>query len=130
MNPHAIDRLVDEIARLFKPEQIILFGSYASGVPTLDSDVDLLILMPHRGPGYLAASRVRVAVEVDFAMDLLVYSPAELRKRVAMNDFFLTDIIEHGLVLHDSNDRRVGEQGRRRLRRRLHPAAITKAQPV
>ena len=37
------------VAREFKPEKIILFGSYAYGRPTLDSDVDLVVVMPHRG---------------------------------------------------------------------------------
>lgn len=42
--PQGIDRLVSEL----KPEKIILFGSYAYGNPTPDSDVDLLIVMRTR----------------------------------------------------------------------------------
>lgn len=30
----------------FRPQKIILFGSYAYGKPTADSDVDLLVIMP------------------------------------------------------------------------------------
>jgi len=44
----AIKKFTDEIARRFKPEKIILFGSYAYGKPTPDSDVDLLVLLPHQ----------------------------------------------------------------------------------
>ena len=33
------------IIQKFNPEKIILFGSYAWGKPTTDSDVDLLIIM-------------------------------------------------------------------------------------
>ena len=127
---HAIEVLADEIARKFAPERIYVFGSYASGAPTEDSDVDLLIVMAHRGPGYEGACRVRLAVDVDFPMDVIVCSPARLKRRLVMGDSFLSDIVERGLVLHDSNDRRVGEQGRRRLRRRLHSATVAKAQPV
>ena len=43
----AIKRFADEVARRFKPEKIILFGSYAYGQPTPDSDVDLLVVMPY-----------------------------------------------------------------------------------
>ena len=39
--PQAIKRIVSEL----KPEKIILFGSYAYGNPTPDSDVDLLVIM-------------------------------------------------------------------------------------
>src|ERR1043165_2412182 len=35
------------LAREFHPRKIILFGSYAYGTPTKDSDVDLLVIMPH-----------------------------------------------------------------------------------
>jgi predicted nucleotidyltransferase len=34
------------IAREFRPQRIILFGSYAYGRPTEDSDVDLLVVIP------------------------------------------------------------------------------------
>jgi predicted nucleotidyltransferase len=36
--------LAERIAREFAPERIILFGSYAYGTPTEDSDVDLLVV--------------------------------------------------------------------------------------
>jgi predicted nucleotidyltransferase len=126
----AILHAVDEIARRFKPERVILFGSYAWGTPTEDSDIDLLVIKRYIGPSYIAASRVGMALNVDFPMDLLVRSPAEVRRRLGINDFFIRDIVEQGLVLHDANNRRVGEQGRGRLRRRLHSPPLAKAQPV
>ena len=44
---------VDRIIKRFNPEKIILFGSYAYGKPTMDSDIDLMIVMdtdekPHK----------------------------------------------------------------------------------
>jgi predicted nucleotidyltransferase len=122
--------LADRIAREFNPEKIILFGSYASGSPSEDSDVDLMVVMPYRGPSYSAASRVRIAINVRFPLDVIVRSPAELIRRLAMNDFFLMDIVEQRLVLHDANDCGMGQQGRKRLRRRLHFTQIPKIQPI
>ena len=40
-----IQATCDEIVRKFAPLQVILFGSYAYGTPTEDSDVDLLVVM-------------------------------------------------------------------------------------
>jgi predicted nucleotidyltransferase len=37
------------VAREFRPRRIILFGSYATGAATAESDVDLVIVMPFRG---------------------------------------------------------------------------------
>ena len=44
-----IESFSNRIAQEFRPERIILFGSYAYGEPTEDSDVDLLVIMPFRG---------------------------------------------------------------------------------
>ncbi len=41
-----IRKFCDAVAREFRPRKIILFGSYAHGRPTADSDVDLLVIMP------------------------------------------------------------------------------------
>lgn len=46
---HAIRKFANQVARRFKPARIILFGSYAYGKPTPDSDVDLLVVMPCKG---------------------------------------------------------------------------------
>jgi hypothetical protein len=43
---HAITKLLNEVARRFKPARI---GSYAYGRPTPDSGVDLLVVMPCKG---------------------------------------------------------------------------------
>ena len=44
-----IQAYTDQIARRFKPRQIILFGSHVYGRPTDDSDVDLLVVVPDGG---------------------------------------------------------------------------------
>ena len=41
----AIDQVVSQIVENFKPQKIILFGSYARGNPRPESDVDLLVVM-------------------------------------------------------------------------------------
>lgn len=41
-----IQSYCDGIAAAFKPRKIILFGSYAYGNPTEDSDVDVMVVMP------------------------------------------------------------------------------------
>ena len=100
VGPDDIIAFANELADRFHPERIILFGSYAYGKPTADSDVDVLIVMPHRGPWHRLASRIRIATGSRFPMDLLVRSPSEIAKRVRGNDFFLKEVMDRGLVLH------------------------------
>jgi len=97
----AIKKFADEVARRFRPKRIILFGSYAYGKPTPDSDVDLLVVMPCKGRPLDAALNVRLAVEADFPLDLLVRTPAEVRKRVRWGDCFMQEITSKGEVLYE-----------------------------
>ena len=103
-----IRRFVDEVVRRFRPHAVILFGSYAYGRPNSDSDVDLMVVMPHRGSAAQAATRIRLACPRSFPMDLLVRSPAEIRRRLRMGDPFLRDVTRNGIPLHESRRARVG----------------------
>jgi predicted nucleotidyltransferase len=130
VDPREIIRFADEIARRFKPRKIILFGSYAYGTPEWDSDVDLLVIKPYRGPSYKAAARLCDHIDRSFPLDLIVRSPAELTRRISMNDWFMVEIMDKGIVLYDAQNRRVGREGRRRLQRRVGAASITKTASV
>jgi predicted nucleotidyltransferase len=116
---------VDQIAARFKPRRIILFGSYAHGIPTPDSDVDLVITRQRWSMSPLtAAGRIRVELGVPFPMDLIVRSEADVRRRIAGGDGFLREALETGITLYAADDARVGRQGRIRLRRRLRGAPL------
>jgi uncharacterized protein len=99
-----IQAFVHQVVDRFDPTRVILFGSYAYGKPTVDSDVDLLVVMPHRGPSAKVASRIRLACPRNFPMDLIVRSPAEVRRRIARGDTFLDEVTSKGIVLHESGD--------------------------
>lgn len=53
-----IHAFVKRVAAEFHPNRVILFGSYANGGPTADSDVDLLVVMPHKGPPSVQAAEI------------------------------------------------------------------------
>ncbi len=96
-----ITRFSALIAERFSPEKIILFGSYAYGKPSADSDVDMLVVMQHSGNAREKAFEIRSALPRPFPLDLIVRSEEELRTRIAMNDYFLKEITEHGKVLYE-----------------------------
>jgi predicted nucleotidyltransferase len=122
---HQIIAFVGRIAAGFTPRRIILFGSYAFGNPTEDSDVDLLITRQRWSMSPLtAAGRMRIELGVPFAMDLIVRSEADIRRRIAGGDGFLREVLETGITLYAADDARVGSKGRIRLRRRLRGAAL------
>jgi HEPN domain-containing protein len=100
-----IQATCDDIAREFTPLQVILFGSYAYGTPTEDSDVDLLVVMEiPESETTRQASEIWQCIPYRFSMDLLVRSPKEIAYRVSHNDWFLREITERGEVLYESSN--------------------------
>lgn len=98
-----IQATCDDIVREFAPLQVILFGSYAYGTPTEDSDVDLLIVMDIPKSEFTRkAIEIRQRIPYRFGMDLLVRSPEVITYRVSYNDWFLREITEKGELLHGS----------------------------
>jgi len=93
------------IAEEFKPRRIILFGSYAYGKPTRDSDVDLMVVMPHQGDYVRKAIEIRLRIDAPFPLDLLVRSGRELRERYRLEDWFIREIVDKGKVLYEAPHR-------------------------
>jgi uncharacterized protein len=91
-----------EVARQFKPQKIILFGSYAYGKPTPDSDVDLLVVMRHQKRNVEQAIEIRAKLDAPFPMDLLVRTPERVAERIGLGDFFMREIVTKGKVLYEA----------------------------
>ena len=98
-----ISAFARDVARQFKPQKIILFGSYAYGHPTEDSDVDILVIMPFQGRNPEKATEIWMATKPRFPIDIMVRKPEELQKRLKMGDFFLREITEKGKVLYEAS---------------------------
>ena len=98
----SIEEMTARIVQEFAPEQIILFGSYAYGTPTADSDVDLLVILPFEGKAPRKSLEILNKINPKFAVDLLVCTPEQVQQRLAWNDFFLQEIIEQGKVLYEA----------------------------
>lgn len=96
-----LQEVTKKIIQEFNPEKIILFGSRATGQATEDSDTDLLIIKD------TDSSTREVAKQIDgsifprpFPLDLIVYTPKQLRKAQESGDFFILEILNKGKVLY------------------------------
>ena len=92
------------VATKFKPQRIILFGSYAYGAPDDDSDVDLMVVMDHDGVAAKKAAEIRLALPRDLAIDVIVRSPENIRQRLADNDFFIEEVTKKGRLLYETSN--------------------------
>jgi len=96
-----INAVVRKIVGEFDPEQVILFGSYAYGKPTIDSDVDLLVVLESKEHRARRALKIlRRLLDVPFPIDLLVRTPQEIHNRLSKEDYFMREIFKQGRVLY------------------------------
>lgn len=73
-----IDKVTNRIVEKFNPQKIILFGSYASGTPTEESDLDLLIIKDSNLPSRIQNRKVRKIIsDLRIPMDVIVKTNKE-----------------------------------------------------
>lgn len=102
---------VKRIAENLQPEKIILFGSYAYGKPTPDSDVDLLVIMQ---TGATSADRSwsvsSLLIPRLFPVDILVRTPQEIDSEQGLENSFVQRVVTQGRVLYERREQpsRVG----------------------
>ncbi len=99
-----IQRYCEGIAAAFKPRRIILFGSYAYGQPTQDSDVDVMVVMPRKRYRRDLGWRIRRMVRAKFAVDVLVEPEDRLLRRIEDRESFILDVTEYGKVMYEGID--------------------------
>jgi predicted nucleotidyltransferase len=100
----AIQSVVDQIASLYHPKKIILFGSYATGQTRPDSDVDLMVIMDTPLTEVEQAVKIARSLKYRFGIDLIVHKPDILAQRLAWGDSFLTEVLTCGKVVYEAPD--------------------------
>jgi predicted nucleotidyltransferase len=98
-----LDEIVRRLVAEYQPETIILFGSYAYGEPTEDSDIDLHIIMETTERAIdLVTSVIRLTSDAlrDIAFEPLIFTPQELEQRLRIGDQFVAEIVDKGEVLY------------------------------
>jgi predicted nucleotidyltransferase len=98
-----LKNIVEKIKENYQPQKIILFGSYAWGKPTKDSDIDLFIIKDCTEKHRQRALKVRRIITEENAfvgIDILVYTPKEVEERLKIGDSFIKKIMTKGVLLY------------------------------
>ncbi|MBI1926964.1 nucleotidyltransferase domain-containing protein [Candidatus Poribacteria bacterium] len=102
INQKTIDEIRDIIVETYQPEKIILFGSYANGNPTEDSDLDLLVIKDSNLPRYKRGLKVRLALSrFHFAKDILFYTPEEINRWTNVPCSFVGTAMNQGETIYE-----------------------------
>ncbi len=97
-----LSRIKQRLVTALKPEQIILFGSYAYGEPTEDSDIDLLVIVFQSDePRYRRASPAyKVLRSIGMPKDILVMTRAEVNRKSSVPSSLVSQVLRAGKVLY------------------------------
>jgi uncharacterized protein len=97
---------VVKILEQFRPEKIILFGSYGYGKPDIESDIDILVIrdIPEQEVRNFRLKIKRILWEEfqsqDIYFDVVVDSEERVLNRIGLGDLFYQEIYTKGKVIY------------------------------
>jgi len=98
-----IGRMVQKIVNEYAPQKVILFGSYASGNPDRDSDIDLLVIKETGDrfiDRWMAVQRILTGLHRSIPVETLVLTPQEMENRLKIGDQFIAEVLAKGELLY------------------------------
>ena len=100
--PEKVQEVIRKIVEGYDPEKIIIFGSYARGDWTEDSDLDVLVVKETEERPFDRIGAVSGACwPRELPMDILVKTPAELEEELVEEQLFAREIMREGVLVHD-----------------------------
>lgn len=97
-----VEEILQAIAEAFRPLQIVVFGSYAQGHPTPESDLDLLVVMDTDLPRHRRAVPLRLLFHpAPCSMDILVYTPEEVERWKGTVNHVVTEAYASGRIAYE-----------------------------
>ena len=106
MNPPNDDLIGDVVRRIVQaaqPDKIILFGSRARGDARPDSDIDILVIQNSTEPGYRRDAALYLALAgLNAPVDVITYTPEEVRDWSAVPQAFITTAVREGKVVYEN----------------------------
>ena len=96
-----IEKVARRLGDAARAESVILFGSYARGNPSENSDVDFLIIAPSDLPRFKRSRELyQLFKPYPFGMDILVYTPEEIEQDREIPLSFVASVIKEGKVVY------------------------------
>ncbi len=103
-----IDQIVQKIVDQVNPLQVILFGSYARGMPATDSDLDLFVVVESNLPRHKRSAKIRLLFSpAPCPLDILVYTPQEVESCSGVVNHIVTHVMTTGKILYERSPDRV-----------------------
>jgi predicted nucleotidyltransferase len=102
LNDDLVQDIVQRIVEMAQPDKVILFGSRARGDARSDSDFDVLVIKDSDEPGYRRDAPLYLALAgLNAPVDVMVYTPEEIREWSAVPQAFVTTAVREGKVVYE-----------------------------
>jgi len=96
-----INKIVKIIVNTVHPKQIILFGSYARHEQNEHSDIDIMVVKEDTKPRQARAAEIRKQLRgICFPIDLVVYTPKEIKEWESVPNSFVYSVMQEGLKVY------------------------------
>lgn len=97
-----IKKLVDKIVNRIRPDKVIIFGSYAKGLATYKSDLDLFIIKDTHLPMSKRNEDIRhLLSNLIIGVDVHVYTPEEVEEYGSEEYSFVNSVLKTGKVVYE-----------------------------
>ena len=98
-----IKEITRRIVESYMPDKIILFGSYAYGKPTKDSDIDLLIIKDDTTPKIERKRKLRESLsDLIIPVDIFIKSNDEYNELKDIIGTIIYPAAKYGRVIYES----------------------------
>ncbi|MCB4790310.1 MAG: nucleotidyltransferase domain-containing protein [Elusimicrobia bacterium] len=95
--------IVSILKKKYNPEKVILFGSLLKDSMKNNSDIDLMVIRNTRKNPWARQKEVEKYLKHKVPLDLLVYTPKEIKYRMSIGDLFVKDIVDNGKIIYEKN---------------------------
>jgi len=103
-----IDIMVNRISQNFHPLQVIIFGSHARGSATVDSDIDLLVIMPElKNRRKTTVAMRKTLADIPAPKDIIVASSEEIKKNKFSQNNIFHIALKKGKIVYDEKRRNI-----------------------
>lgn len=102
LSPEILEEITRRIVKAVHPVKIVLFGSHAWGQPTVDSDLDLFVVVHSSDqPAYRRARGIYRSLRgIGVAVDVVVQTHDEVERSRKVVTSLARRVMEEGKVLH------------------------------
>lgn len=95
------NKVINRIIKEYRPQKIIVFGSYARGDLHQGSDLDLVIIKDTKEKFLKRIDRVLDLCDGEIGVEPLVYTQEEFDRMLFEGNDFLETVVKEGVVVYE-----------------------------